>query len=161
MTEAAALSGGSRSSALLEALTAKHRSPLRRFEGHSGFLAALRAVRPGLSFCIVAGSCNSQRRSTLRFTILATFGFVLKLLVVEKQLFPSGKDEVRAAVHALQHLVLEFHGKAPFNPAPLRPNTNPTLEDDGTACEPPRFQDLLAFTCSFEEERAMMPYKTN
>jgi hypothetical protein len=67
---------------------------------------------------------------------------------VKEQLFPSGKDEVRAAVHALQHLVLEFHGNAPFNPEPLRSNTNPTLEDDGTAYEPPRLQDLLAFTCS-------------
>jgi len=50
--------------------------------------------------------------------------------------------------------------KLPSTPRPCGPNTNPTLEDDGTAYEPPRFQDLLALACSFEKEHAMMPYKT-
>jgi hypothetical protein len=50
--------------------------------------------------------------------------------------------------------------KLPSTLRPCGPNTNPTLEDDGTANEPPRFQDLLALTCSFEKEHAMMPYKT-
>ena len=51
-------------------------------------------------------------------------GIVLELLVVEEELLARGEDEIRPAVHALQHLVLEFH-KAPFNPAPLAfPNHN-------------------------------------
>lgn len=45
----------------------------------------------------------------LALTGLATFRFVLELFIVEEQLFAGGKDEVCAAVYALQHLVLEFH----------------------------------------------------
>jgi hypothetical protein len=53
--------------------------------------------------------CGSQHRNPLRFAALATFGFVPELLVVEKQLLPGRKYEIRAAVNALQHLVPEFH----------------------------------------------------
>jgi hypothetical protein len=36
-------------------------------------------------------------------------GLVLELFVVEKQLFPGGKDKVGAAVDAGQYLILKFH----------------------------------------------------
>jgi hypothetical protein len=52
---------------------------------------------------------RSQNRHAFRFARSAPLGFVRELLVVEKQLLPGSKDEVRAAVNALQHLVLEFH----------------------------------------------------
>ena len=37
------------------------------------------------------------------------FGFVLELFVVEKELFPGGKDKIGAAVDSGQYLVLKFH----------------------------------------------------
>ena len=40
---------------------------------------------------------------------LTAFGLILELFVVEKELFPGGKDEVGAAVDAGQYLVLKFH----------------------------------------------------
>jgi hypothetical protein len=52
---------------------------------------------------------GSQNRNSLRFAGLAPFGFVSELLIVEEQLLPGGKNEIRAAVNALQHLILEFH----------------------------------------------------
>jgi hypothetical protein len=52
---------------------------------------------------------GSQHRNPLRFAALAPLGFVPELLVVEKQLLPGRKYEIRAAVNALQHLVPEFH----------------------------------------------------
>src|SRR4030088_1710196 len=36
-------------------------------------------------------------------------GFIIELLVVKKQLFPGGEDEISPAVDTLQHLVLKFH----------------------------------------------------
>jgi hypothetical protein len=52
---------------------------------------------------------GSQNRHALRFAGFASLGFVPELLVVEKQLLSGSKDEVRAAVNALQHLILVFH----------------------------------------------------
>jgi len=52
---------------------------------------------------------GSQNRHALRFADLAPLGFVPELLIVEKQLLPGREDKIRAAVDALQHLVLEFH----------------------------------------------------
>jgi hypothetical protein len=40
---------------------------------------------------------------------LTALGLVLKLFVVEKQLFPGGKNEVSAAVDAGQYPILKFH----------------------------------------------------
>jgi hypothetical protein len=54
-------------------------------------------------------AAGSYRRSPLRFAALAPLGFVPELLIVEKHLLPGGKNEIRPAVDALQHLVLEFH----------------------------------------------------
>jgi hypothetical protein len=38
-----------------------------------------------------------------------TLGFVPELFVVEKLLFPGGKDKLVAAVDACQYLILKFH----------------------------------------------------
>jgi hypothetical protein len=53
--------------------------------------------------------CGSQNRNPLRLTVFASLGFVPELLIVEEQLLPGGKDEIRTAVNALQHLIPEFH----------------------------------------------------
>lgn len=58
---------------------------------------------------MMARVCGSQNRNPLRFAGLAPLGFVPELLIVEEQLLPGGKDKIRAAVNALQHLILEFH----------------------------------------------------
>ena len=50
-----------------------------------------------------------EDRDPLALAILATLRLVLELLVVEKQLFTSGKDEIRTAVDALEYFVLELH----------------------------------------------------
>ena len=96
---------------LLKAFTAEDRASLCGLEWHRGFLAARRTNRAGFDPEMAALSCRCcpQYRHPLRLAGLAPLGFVLELLVVEKQLFPSRKDEVRAAVNALQCLVLKFH----------------------------------------------------
>jgi hypothetical protein len=43
------------------------------------------------------------------FASLTTLGLVLKVLVVEKQLFPGGKHKFGAAIDAGQYLILKFH----------------------------------------------------
>jgi len=45
----------------------------------------------------------------LCFARPASLGFVSKILVVEKHLLTGCKNEVCAALDALQNLVLEFH----------------------------------------------------
>jgi hypothetical protein len=55
-----------------------------------------------------------QNRDALRFAGFAPLGFVLKALVVEKQLLARGKDELGAAVNALEDSVLEFHSESSF-----------------------------------------------
>jgi hypothetical protein len=58
---------------------------------------------------MMSGVYGSQNRNPLRLAALAPLGLVPELLIVEKQLLPGREDEIRAAVNALQHLVLEFH----------------------------------------------------
>jgi hypothetical protein len=53
--------------------------------------------------------CSSTDCYSLAFAVLAAFGFVLELLVVEKQLFTGCEHEIRATIDALQNLVLVFH----------------------------------------------------
>jgi hypothetical protein len=70
---------------------------------------------------VMSVTTNSQNPCPLRFTTLASLGFVPQLLVVEKCLLPGCEYKIRAAVSALQHLVPEFHGGcsfSPFLPAP-------------------------------------------
>jgi hypothetical protein len=45
--------------------------------------------------------------------LFAAFRIVFELLVVKEKLFTRGKDEVSAAVAALQDFVYEFHGLPP------------------------------------------------
>ena len=60
-----------------------------------------------------AGTAMSHIRRTLRLAILATLGLVLELFIVEKELFACGKNEIVAAIHALQASILEFHFRSP------------------------------------------------
>jgi len=50
-----------------------------------------------------------QNGYTLGLATLATFRFVLELLVVKEKLFPGCENEIVSTVHALEHLVLKFH----------------------------------------------------
>jgi hypothetical protein len=52
---------------------------------------------------------SAQHGYAFRLASLATLGFILELLVVEKQLFASGKYEVGAAVDAGEYFILKFH----------------------------------------------------
>ncbi len=98
--------------ALLETLPAENRPPLCRLEGHSGFLATLRADGARLHLLVRGVSRRghgAHHRSPLGLAGLTALGLVLKLLIVKEQLLPGRKDEIRTAVDTLQHLVLEFH----------------------------------------------------
>jgi hypothetical protein len=51
--------------------------------------------------------------NALRFALLAAFGVVLEILVVEEDLLAGRKNEVGAAVDALEYSVRKFHGRLP------------------------------------------------
>ncbi len=107
-------------SLLLEAFPAEDRPSLCRLEGNGGLLAALRTGSTGFRFVgYLSGRGCTQYGNSLRLTYLAAFRFVLKLLIVEKQLFACGKNKVATAVDTLQHLVLEFH-PSPHSPPASR-----------------------------------------
>jgi hypothetical protein len=95
---------------LLKTLPAENRPSLCRLEGNRGFLAALGTSGPGFG---LSGGLPRDRRAqnsnALCLAGLASFGFVLELLIVKKQLFACGKDEVRSAVDTFEYLVLEIH----------------------------------------------------
>jgi hypothetical protein len=71
----------------------------------------LRTYGSGLSFgkTVMPVSGRPQNRHPFGFAGLAPLGFIPELLIVEKQLLPGREHKIRAAVNALQHLVLEFH----------------------------------------------------
>ena len=107
------LGRGGRCLALLEAFATENRTSLGRPEGYGSFLAAGRAVGAGFGALIVAAATVVAGRPYLprplglaRFTALR---LVLELFIVEKKLLARREDEVRAAVHALQNPILEFH----------------------------------------------------
>ena len=52
---------------------------------------------------------SSHDRHSLAFAVLAAFGFVLELFIVEEQLFTRCEHEFRATIDALQNLILVFH----------------------------------------------------
>jgi hypothetical protein len=52
---------------------------------------------------------SSKHCHSLALAVLAAFGFVLELLVVEEQLFTRREHEIRATIDALQNLILVFH----------------------------------------------------
>src|SRR5208282_5964692 len=100
------LSGACHLPPLLKTLAAQHRPSLRRPERHRGFFPALRAVRPGLRLCVRMPARRRvrrgpQHRHSLALAVLAAFGFVLELLVVEEQLFARCEHEIRATIDAL------------------------------------------------------------
>jgi hypothetical protein len=106
------ISRSSRSgSPLLEALPAENRPALRRLKGNGGFLAADGTVGASFHSGVRPISDGSQGAVFSRFAGLTTFGLVLKLLVVEEELFSGREDEVSATVNTLQNLVPEFHGE--------------------------------------------------
>src|SRR5262249_8162615 len=91
----------------LKARTAQHGPVLRRLEGNRCLFAALRARRPRL------GPHTRPARAALGLALLATFGIVAKLLIVEENLFARSEDELRAAVYACQNSIGEYHGRSP------------------------------------------------
>src|SRR5690606_29332885 len=100
---------------LLKALPAEDRAALGRPEGYRGFLAARRAV--GGRFDpfprhAPAAACRSRRAPP--FAALAALWLVLEILVGEKVLVARRPHERRAAVHAIQVLVLELPRPLPL-----------------------------------------------
>jgi hypothetical protein len=103
-------SGARGLSPLLETFTAQYRPTLRRTEWNCGFFAALRAGCARLSFAVrLPMRPGSDHGNALGLAVLAAFRLVLKLFVVEKQLLSGCEHEIRATIHTLQNLVLEFH----------------------------------------------------
>jgi hypothetical protein len=109
-----ALGGCSDYFALLKALPAKYWTALRRFERNGCFPLAPGANGLGFNPLIIAAILwQSQGLGPFAFAVFAAFGFVLELLIVKEELFPSGEDEIGAAVHTLENLVLELHLRVP------------------------------------------------
>ena len=106
-------SGGGSGFLLREAFAAEDGATLGGAERDGGLLAALRTG--GSSFdASVMVSVTRRRRGgenghPLGLAGFAALGLVLELFVVEKQLFPGGKNEVGAAVDAGEYFVLKFH----------------------------------------------------
>jgi hypothetical protein len=104
---------------LLEALLAEDRTALSGTEGDRGLLAARRArglcfhALPGESVAAPASRARHGSTGSLGLAWLATLGFVLELLISEKELFARRPDELVAAIHAPQGLVLELHRSPP------------------------------------------------
>lgn len=92
---------------LLEARAAQHGPSLRRPERNRCLYPAGRAVRS----CFRPYPRTAVR--TLRLALFAAFGVVLEIFIVEEKLLPRRKDEVGAAINALQNLIREFHGRLP------------------------------------------------
>ena len=90
---------------LLKARAAQHRPALRRLEGNGGLRAALRARRARL------GPHPLRSARALRLALLAVFGVVLELFIVEKELLAGRKNKLGAAVDTLQDSIGEFHGR--------------------------------------------------
>ena len=91
----------------LETAAAKHRPALRGLEGNGGFSSALRAGGAGLRAHLLAAA------DPLRLALFAALGVVFELFIVEEDLLARGKNELRAAVNALQYSIGEFHGRLP------------------------------------------------
>ncbi len=75
---------------------------------------------------------SSHHRHSLAFAVLATFGFVLELLIVEEQLFTRCEHEFRATIDALQNLILVFHLERRSHFASLLCTGDPNREGSGS-----------------------------
>jgi hypothetical protein len=106
-------SGSGDVSLLRKAFPAENRPPLRWSEWDGGFFAALGAGGAGFDTRRVVAAAyilrSGEHGDALGLAGFAALGFVLKLFVVEKKLFPGGKDKVSAAIDAGQYLILKFH----------------------------------------------------
>ena len=89
---------------LIEAFPANNRPTLGGAEWHCSVLAALGAGGSGLHARVVASVAGigggREHGHALGLTGFTALGLVLKLLVMEKQLFPGRKDKLAAAVDA-------------------------------------------------------------
>ena len=94
----------------LEAFATEHRPSLSGAERNGGFTAALGTDSGRFD---AAGRTSPVRRAVLPFGLarLTALRFVSEFLFVIELLFTGGKDEVGAAVHALQNPILKIrHG---------------------------------------------------
>src|SRR5437867_2326010 len=98
----------------LETFAAEHRPTLRRPERHRGFLAACRAVRRRLHSLPRDGPARRGAGRPLGLARLAPLGLVLEILVGKEELLAGRPDELGAAIHAVQRLVLELHRSLPL-----------------------------------------------
>jgi len=108
--------GCAHGSALLEALTTKDRTALRRTEGNRRVLTALGTSGLGLRAHLGAPICTAVADTfgTLGFATFATFGFVFEAFVGEKHLFAGGEDKFGTTFGTLQDLIVEFHEPLPL-----------------------------------------------
>src|SRR3984885_12683892 len=106
--------GSAHRAPLLEAFPAKDRAALRRAEGDSGVLAALRTGGFGLRPHLRRAVGPAATLSALGFAGFAAFRFVLEALVGEKHLLAGSKYEFSTAFGTLQDLIVEFHEPLPL-----------------------------------------------
>ena len=92
---------------MLKAGAAKNWPALSGLEGNRRRLTTLGAVGPRF------GTNPRSPADALRLALFAMLGIVLEFFVVEEQLFACGKDELGAAIEALQNSVDKFHGRLP------------------------------------------------
>lgn len=93
---------------------------LRGVKGHCGLLSALRALDGDFDALAHAGClCGGDGREAFVLGLLAgltSLGFVLKTLVVKKDLFASSPNKILSTINALDIAILEFHlGMAPLS----------------------------------------------
>ena len=74
---------------------------MRRLEGDGSLLPAMGASRARLDFLVGVRRSGANHRRALGLAGLTALGFVLKLFVVEEELFASSEEKFRAAVDAL------------------------------------------------------------
>src|SRR3974390_3197759 len=98
----------------LEAFPAEYRPSLRWTKRDCGLFTTLRArrlrFRPHRRRCAAPGTL-----SALCLAGFASLGFVLKSLVGEKHLFAGCKYKLGTAFRTLQHPIVEFHERSPWD----------------------------------------------
>lgn len=66
-------------------------------------------LHAGVTVSVARRGRGAQHGHALGLACFTTFGFVLELFVVEKQLLPGREDKAHAAIDAGEYLVLKFH----------------------------------------------------